>query len=190
MASSVGHQEKTWLKIYQKGLPENIDYEDICMPDIHDCTACKYPNKPALTFMGIEINFARLKDFVNKHIAFLIEVKTVVFIANSLLNVLSTVISLYVTLKKGVITVMNSSVYSDREPEHQFNGFGSKVLIMFYLSCDSLLDFRWTIKSKYTNNFFWRALYQFHIAFFPFLSKKKTDRRCKNHLIFTAGRIA
>ena len=44
--------EKPWLKSYEKGVPEFIKYEEICMPDILDRTAKQFADKPALIFQG------------------------------------------------------------------------------------------------------------------------------------------
>ena len=46
------YQEKLWLKSYEKGVPEFVKYEEICMPDILDRTAKQFPDKPALLFQG------------------------------------------------------------------------------------------------------------------------------------------
>lgn len=44
MAQEGVYSAKPWLKSYDRGVPEHIDYEEICMPDILERTACRFPN--------------------------------------------------------------------------------------------------------------------------------------------------
>ena len=60
------YQDKPWLKSYQKGVPEKINYEEICMPDFLERTVSKFPKNDALIFMGYKLNFAKLKDMVDR----------------------------------------------------------------------------------------------------------------------------
>ena len=47
MAGESIYQNKPWLKSYEKGVPETIAYEEICMPDVLDRTAKQFPDKTA-----------------------------------------------------------------------------------------------------------------------------------------------
>jgi len=150
MASSISYQDKPWLKSYQKGVPEHLQYEEICMPAVLDRTAANFPDKPALIFMGYEINFARLKDMVDRFAACLTDfgVKKGDAVAILLPNLIPCVVAYYATLKIGGITVMNNPLYSDPELEHQFNDSGSKVLITLDLLGNRMIDLRPKTKIK------------------------------------------
>ncbi len=63
------YMEKPWLKSYEKGVPEFIKYEEICMPDILDRTAKQFPDKPALIFQGTTVTFGELKEMVDRFAA-------------------------------------------------------------------------------------------------------------------------
>lgn len=176
MASSVSYQEKPWLKFYQKGVPESIDYEDICMPDILDRTACKYPDKPALIFMGNEISFAELKDLVDRFAACLNDfgVKPGDAVSILLPNVVPTVVSYYAILKIGAIAVMNNPVYADPELDHQFRDSGSRVLITLDLLGNRMIDLRPRSKIKQIVITSIGDYLPFPKSmFFPLLAKKK-----------------
>jgi hypothetical protein len=34
MADKIRYEDKPWLKSYEKGVPETIQYEEICLPDM------------------------------------------------------------------------------------------------------------------------------------------------------------
>ena len=69
MAGESIYQSKPWLKSYEKGVPEAIRYEEICMPDILDRTAKQFPEKTALIFQGFTLSFRQLKDMVDRFAA-------------------------------------------------------------------------------------------------------------------------
>ena len=53
MTTEITYQDKPWLANYEKGVPEKIDYEEICLPAILERTARRFPDKMALLFLGI-----------------------------------------------------------------------------------------------------------------------------------------
>ena len=144
MASSVSYLEKPWLKFYQKSVPEHINYEEICLPDVLVRTALRYPDKPALIYMGKEINFARLKEMVDRFAACLYDfgIKKGDSVAILLPNMIPCVVAYYAILKIGAIAVMNNPVYSDPELEHQFNDSDAKALIALDLLGNRMIDLR------------------------------------------------
>ena len=58
MAEKIRYQDKPWLKFYEKGVPDTISYEEICMPDILDRTAKEFADKTALIFQGIQTDLS------------------------------------------------------------------------------------------------------------------------------------
>jgi long-chain acyl-CoA synthetase len=150
MAGEVNYKSKPWLKSYEKGVQEKINYEEICMPDILERTVAQFPGKDALIFMGYKINFAQLKDMVDRFAACLADFGVKKGDAVSLLlpNVIPCVVAYYAILKIGAINVMNNPLYSDRELEHQFNDSGSKVLITLDLLGNRMIDLRPKTKIK------------------------------------------
>jgi long-chain acyl-CoA synthetase len=150
MAGAINYQDKPWLKSYQKGVPEKINYEEICMPDILDRTVGQFPGKEALIFMGYKVSFAQLKDMVDRFATCLADfgVKKGDAVALLLPNVIPCVVAYFAILKIGAINVMNNPLYSDRELEHQFNDSGSKVLITLDLLGNRMIDLRPKTKIK------------------------------------------
>ncbi|MGD0021045.1 MAG: long-chain fatty acid--CoA ligase [Smithellaceae bacterium] len=144
MATNIGYQDKPWLKSYQKGVPEHIRYEEICMPDILKRTAAQFPKNDALIFQGYKLNFTQLEEMADKFATCLTDfgVKKGDAVAILLPNMIPCVAAYFAVLKIGAITVMNNPLYSDRELEHQFKDSGSKVLITIDLLGNRMIDLR------------------------------------------------
>ena len=138
------YMEKPWLKSYEKGVPESIPYEEICMPDILDRTAEQFGNKPALFFQGTCVSFRQFKEMVDRFAACLVDfgVKPGDAVAILLPNTIPCVVAYYAILKAGAITVMNNPLYSDPELEHQFNDSGAKVLITLDVLANRMIALR------------------------------------------------
>ena len=144
MAEKIGYQDKPWLKSYEKGVPETIQYEEICMPDILDRSAKTFPGNTALVFQGYQLNYTQFKDMVDRFATCLTDfgIKQGDAVAILLPNVIPCVIAYFAILKIGAVTVMNNPLYTDRELEHQFNDSGSKTLITLDLLANRMIDLR------------------------------------------------
>jgi long-chain acyl-CoA synthetase len=150
MAEESIYVKKLWLKSYEKGVPETISYEDICMPDILDRTAKQFAERPALIFQGTVVNFRELKDMVDRFATCLNDfgVKKGDAVALLLPNIIPCVAAYYAVLKIGALVVMNNPLYSDPELEHQFNDSGSKVLITLDVLTPRMIALRPKTKIK------------------------------------------
>ena len=150
MTTEIRYEDKTWLNSYEKGVPEKLDYEDICLPKILERTAGKFPNKMALLFEGYKVTYRELNDMVNRFAAALhsFGIKEGDSVAILLPNLIPCVVAYYAILKIGGITVMNNPLYSDRELKHQFNDSGSKALITLDLLGNRMIDLRPKTKIK------------------------------------------
>jgi long-chain acyl-CoA synthetase len=150
MAQTSIYSSKPWLKSYEKGVPETVKYEEICMPDVLDRTAKQFPDKTALIFQGFMLNFKELKDMTDRFATCLTAfgVKQGDAVALLLPNVIPCVAAYFAILKIGGIAVMNNPLYSDPELEHQFNDSGSKVLVTLDLLGNRMIDLRPKTKIK------------------------------------------
>jgi long-chain acyl-CoA synthetase len=150
MAGESIYQSKPWLKSYEKGVPETIRYEEICMPDILDRTAKQFPEKTALIFQGFTLSFRQLKDMVDRFATCLTDfgVKQGDAVAILLPNTIPCVVTYFAILKIGAISVMNNPLYSDPELDHQFNDSGAKVLVTLDLLGNRMIDLRPKTKIK------------------------------------------
>jgi len=144
MVAEMKYQDKPWLAHYEKGVPEKIEYEEICLPEILEKTTSRYPDKMALLFQGYKMNYRQLNDMVNSFANCLYDlgIRKGDSVAILLPNLIPCVVSYYAILKIGGITVMNNPLYSDRELEHQFNDSGAKILITLDLLGNRMIDLR------------------------------------------------
>jgi len=144
MAHTIKYEDKIWLKAYEEGVPEFVDYEKICLPDILDRSARDFPEKDALIFQGYSVTYKGLKEMVDRFAtcltAFGIQQGDAVAIL--LPNLIPCVAAYFAILRVGGVAVMNNPLYSDGELEHQFNDSGSKVLITLDLLANRMIDLR------------------------------------------------
>ncbi|MCP4689600.1 MAG: long-chain fatty acid--CoA ligase [Desulfobacterales bacterium] len=144
MAEEINYQDKPWLTRYEKGTPETISFEEVCLPDFLENSAREFPENMALNFQGYTVNYSQLKEMVDRFAAVLdgFGVKKGDSAAILLPNMIPCVVAYYAILKLGAVCVMNNPLYSDRELEHQFNDSGSKVLITLDLLGNRMIDLR------------------------------------------------
>lgn len=150
MTQAVTYSDKPWLKHYQPGVPENVDYEDVCLPDFLDRTASRFPDKMALYFQGFKLTYAKLEDMVDRFAACLHDfgIRKGDAVAILLPNTIHCVAAYYAIHRLGAIVVMNNPLYSDRELHHQLNDSGAKVLVTVDLLANRMIDLRPSTKVK------------------------------------------
>jgi long-chain acyl-CoA synthetase len=144
MAEESVYLQKPWLRSYEEGVPEFIEYEEVAMPDILDRTASRFPDRKALIFEGYSLTFRELKEMVDRFAACLsaFGVRQGEAVAILLPNLIPCVAAYYAVMKVGAVAVMNNPLYSDRELEYQFNDSGSKVLITLDLLGNRMIELR------------------------------------------------
>jgi long-chain acyl-CoA synthetase len=137
-------QERRWLKFYEHGVPENVDYEEACLPDFLDRSAQMFPNNMALLFQGYQLTYQELKEMVDRFATALsgFGIRKGDSVAILLPNLIPCVVAYYAVLKIGGIAVMNNPLYSDRELKHQFNDSEAKLLITLDLLGNRMIDLR------------------------------------------------
>ena len=150
MAEASPYLKKPWLQHYEKGVPEFIAYEEICLPEIFDRTVRDFPDRTALIFEGYKLTFRQMKDMVDRFAGCLVSygVKRGDAVALIVPNMIQCVVAYYAIMKIGAIAVMNNPLYSDRELEYQFKDSGAKVLIAIDLLGNRMIDLRPKTKIK------------------------------------------
>jgi len=144
------YEDKPWLKSYEKGVPEFINFKNVCLPDILEETVRMFPDNTALIFQGTRVNFRQFKNMVDRFATCLdaFGVKKGDAVALLLPNIIPCVVAYYAILKLGAIAVMNNPLYSDTELEHQFNDSESKVLITLDALGNRMINLRPKTKIK------------------------------------------
>ncbi|MBW2605370.1 MAG: long-chain fatty acid--CoA ligase [Deltaproteobacteria bacterium] len=144
MTTDIRYEDKPWLANYEKEVSEKLDYEEICLPNVLERTAGKFPDKMALLFEGYKVTYRELNNTVNRFASALnsIGIKEGDRVAILLPNLIPCVVAYYAILRIGGIAVMNNPLYSDRELKHQFNDSGAKALITLDLLGNRMIDLR------------------------------------------------
>ncbi len=144
MTSGSAGRNKPWLTSYQKGVPEFVEYEDVCLPAFLERSAERFPDRSALNFQGFRITFRRLQEMVDRFASALAAfgVNRGDRVALLLPNTIPCVAAYYAVLKIGAIVVMNNPLYSDRELDHQLNDSGAKLLVTLDLLGNRMIDLR------------------------------------------------
>jgi long-chain acyl-CoA synthetase len=144
MAAHIKYEDKPWLARYERGVPENIDYEQITLPEYLENSARQYPERTAIICEGFKISYRRLNEMANRFAACLsaLGVGKGDRVAILLPNVIPCVLSYYATLKIGAIAVMCNPQHTDRELLFQFQDSAARVLITMDLLADRMIALR------------------------------------------------
>jgi long-chain acyl-CoA synthetase len=123
--------ERSWHKSYAAGVPRDVAFEKITMPEVLTRTAQRFPNRAALIFMGKKITYRELEALVNRFAKALTElgVKAGDKVAMLLPNMPQLVIANYAAFRIGAIPVLNNPLYTEHELAHQLNDSESSILI-------------------------------------------------------------
>ena len=150
MTEAIRYEDKPWLKYYQKGVPEHVNFETKCLPDFLERAVARFPDKTAYIFEGYKISYTQLKDMVDRFATCLhrFGVGKGDAVAILLPNMIPCAAAYYAIHRIGAIAVMNNPLYSDRELEHQFNDSGAKVLITIDLLAARMTALRPRTKIK------------------------------------------
>jgi long-chain acyl-CoA synthetase len=132
--------EKIWLKHYDPGVPETIDYPKIPLNELLDNAARDYSDHTAIIFPGAFddehiMTYKQLHDKSNRIASALADmgVKKGDRVALLMPNCPQFVISYYAVLKLGGIVVATNPLYSPREIEFQLNDSGAETIILLSL---------------------------------------------------------
>jgi len=138
--------EKSWHKSYAPGVPQEIEFERVTMPEALTRNAKQFSNHTALLYMGKKIFYPELERLVNRFGRALMDmgVKKGDKVAMLLPNIPQIVIANYATFRIGAVAVMNNPLYTERELEYQLNDSDSKILV----TLDLLLPRALILKGK------------------------------------------
>lgn len=159
--------ERSWHKSYAAGVPRDVEFEKITMPEVLTRTAQRFPNRTALIFMGKKITYRELEALVNRFAKALTElgVKAGDKVAMLLPNMPQLVIANYAAFRIGAIPVLNNPLYTEHELAHQLNDSDSSVLIA--------LDLRLPLAVKLKGKTGIRSIIACHITdYLPFPGNK------------------
>ncbi|MCF8104348.1 MAG: long-chain fatty acid--CoA ligase [Desulfohalobiaceae bacterium] len=122
---------RLWLKSYDPNVSFHLEYESLPLFEYLDRSARDHPDRPALVFQNMKLNYARLKDRAEILAANLtrLGLHKGDRVGIMLPNLPQTVISYFGALKAGGVVVMTNPLYMEKELVHQFTDSGTRFLI-------------------------------------------------------------
>ncbi|RKO63499.1 long-chain-fatty-acid--CoA ligase [Caldibacillus debilis] len=125
-------EERPWLKWYPKEIPHHLQYEEVSLQETLRRTAKKFPDRPAVHFMGKEIPYRKLFESSLKLANYLrkIGLQKGDRVAVMLPNTPQTFISFYGILFAGGIVVQVNPLFTEREIAFQLKDAGAKFIIV------------------------------------------------------------
>ncbi|ACN13459.1 FadD1 [Desulforapulum autotrophicum HRM2] len=133
--------ENVWMSSYGEGVPGNLDYESITMPDMLKRNATNLPKGRIIEFAGTRITFKAFDEEVNQVANGFIAlgVGKGDRVALLLPNIPQIAIATYAAWRIGAVVVMNNPLYKDAELIHQFNDSGATLLVALDLLVPRML---------------------------------------------------
>ncbi len=125
--------EKIWLKSYPKDMRSTLEYPEKTMPDFLAEAAAKLPNRTAIAFAGIELDYKTVYGMVLKTATFLSDlgVKKGDRVALMTPNCPQYIVSFFAIQKIGAVVVQVNPMYVEREIDHILNDSGAEVFIAY-----------------------------------------------------------
>ncbi len=124
--------DRPWLKKYPIQIPESLTYPDVNITQFLIDSAKRYPDKPALYFMGKVMTYGQVYKaaimFAKQLVA--LDIRQGERVAIMLPNCPQAVISYYAVLFAGAVVVQTNPLYVERELEFQLKDSGASAIIM------------------------------------------------------------
>ncbi|MDK2889301.1 MAG: long-chain acyl-CoA synthetase [Thermoanaerobacter sp.] len=122
-----------WLSFYEEGVPSTLEYPDKTMPELLEQAAADWPDRTAIIFSGVEINYRTLAGMVHRFAAALADlgVKKGDRVALMSPNCPRYVIGYMAIQKIGAVVVQVNPMYTERELEHLLVDSGAEVIIAY-----------------------------------------------------------
>ena len=132
-----------WLQHYEEGVPHSIQYPRIPLHRTLEDSAVRFPDRPALVFLGASISYRQLNALADRFASVLqgLGVAKGDRVALMLPNCPQLVIGFCGALKAGAVVVLTNPLYVERELEHQLRDSEARVMVTltkFYSMVDNV----------------------------------------------------
>lgn len=125
-------EERPWLRRYDPGVPQTIDYPSVPLFQLLTDSAKKYPNTPCTIFKGAEITYREMDELTDRLAAGLAElgIKKGDRVGLFMPNTPQFVTAYFAILKLGGVVVAINPLYTANEIEHQVKDAGIEVMLV------------------------------------------------------------
>lgn len=124
--------DRPWLKFYDEGVPQTLEYPAVPLFYFLEEAARKYPDTPCTIFKGAKITYKEMNEISDHLAAGLVElgVKKGDRVGIFMPNTPQFVMAYFAVLKAGGVVVATNPLYSPREIEHQANDAGVELMLV------------------------------------------------------------
>jgi long-chain acyl-CoA synthetase len=124
--------DRPWLKLYDKGVPQHIEYPSIPLFGLLEESARKYPDSPCTIFKGAVVTYREMNELTDRLAAGLAElgVKKGDRVGIFMPNTPQFVLTFFGILKAGGVVVSINPLYTLKEIEHQVNDAGIEIMVV------------------------------------------------------------
>jgi long-chain acyl-CoA synthetase len=120
-----------WHRSYDPGVPPELEFEDLTLPQAFVRSVQRHADRPALVFLNAAFTYRALESEVARCAGALLAlgVKVGDRVAIQLPNLPQTVIAFQAAMRVGAVVVMTNPLYTLREVEHQWSDAGVSLAI-------------------------------------------------------------
>jgi long-chain acyl-CoA synthetase len=127
--------ENPWLRFYDPSVPANLQYPDVCLPQILDDTADQFPEKVGVFFFGGKIKYGALRAHADQFAGAL---RSIGFrkgdrVGIILANMPQAIISAFGVAKAGGVAVFFDPREEEEELQRQINDSGIEIAVVLGL---------------------------------------------------------
>ena len=126
-------QQPLWADSYAPGVPLHLDYGDTTVLGLWESATQRYPDRPALDFLGRVSTYAEVADEI-RHVAgglHALGVRAGDNVALVMPNCPQNVIAFFAVLRLGATVVEHNPLYTAAELRHPFVDHGARVAIVW-----------------------------------------------------------
>ena len=125
-------ESRPWLKHYDQGVPQHIDYPEVPLFELLKESARKYPESACTIFKGATITYREMDALTDRLAAGLagLGIKKGDRVGIFMPNTPQFVMAYFAILKIGGVVVAINPLYSEREIEHQVNDAGLEIMLL------------------------------------------------------------
>ncbi len=136
--------DRVWHQHYPPGVPREVDFQRISLPEALTRSAERFPDKAALLYLGRKISFRELDDLVSRFARALADlgVHRGDKVALALPDIPQAVIAAYAVLRRGAVTVVHDPLQTEGELARQLDDGDASFLVTLDAWCARFPRFR------------------------------------------------
>lgn len=174
---------KPWLKYYDEGVPESIEYPKICIFELLDRSSEKFPKNTLSIFFGKNITYYQMKNLSDAfaHSLANLGVRPEDKVVLLLPNFPGYLIAYYGILKAGAVVVPLNPLYTESELEHLLSDSEAVGIITIPMFADKAASLAKSLNLKFVIVSYLSDFLPVHLKFFMRFKEKRMVAKAASH---------